>query len=449
MSRKVERTKSTGMGGRQNNGQQVMEWIKRRGSLSTQDAHVRHRRGSEKPQITFTNDIKDYQLLYMIGQGATANVFMGKYTKMDVLIAIKQINIERFERHHIDEVRNEIQIMSICRHPNLLPIHKSFINTSHLWIITPIQNGGSCLDLLKLQFPSGIDEVSCATIMRQVLQGLMYLHNNDLIHRDIKCANMLICRDTGLVQLSDFGVSKTLMDYGRKKNRKTFVGTPAWMAPELMEEREYNEKADMWSFGITLIELATGKAPYSHFPPLKAILMTLKNPSPTLEIDEIQQSYSKSAKMVVDNCLSKDPSERASSSVLNDHPFFKKAKQPLSLVSNVHLDALPPLHERAITTNRETSIEEEQIKWDFGEMQLNRKDSNESKDSGYVSRNNSISRKSSLGRRDSINSQDTETSQKGRFTMEMPVSPGISRAASVERVSRFQIQRQRSDSSSP
>eukprot|EP00835_Amoeboradix_gromovi_P001447 NODE_66_length_23959_cov_0.323009.p2 type:complete len:442 gc:universal NODE_66_length_23959_cov_0.323009:13521-14846(+) len=421
-------------------GQQVMEWIKRRGSLNNQAQPNRLRRGSEKPSVNFTNDIKDYQLLYMIGQGGSANVFMGKYTKMDMMIAIKQINIEKFERHHIDELRNEIQIMSLCRHPNLLPIHKSFINEQHLWVITPVQNGGSCLDLLTLQFPTGVDEISCATIMRQCLQGLLYLHNNDLIHRDVKCANLLICKDTGLVQLSDFGVSKTLMDYGRKKNRSTFCGTPAWMAPELLEEKEYDEKADIWSFGITMIELATGKAPYSHFPPLKTILMTLKNPSPSLLIDEISQNYGKVAKQLVDTCLKKDPSERSSSEILNEHSFFKKAKQPLSLVSNLHLDSLAPLHERSISSRRETSFEEEQIKWDFGEMQIDRKHSEESKDSGY----SSLSRRSSH-RRDSINSQDTETSQIGRFIVE---SPALSRANSIERVSRFKVQRSLSKSES-
>ena len=431
MNRKVERARSSS-GTRENNGgQQVMEWIKRRSSLTSQNQGL-SRRASDKAQITFTNDIKDYQLLFMIGQGASANVFMGRYTRMDVQVAIKQINIERFERHHIDEVRNEIQIMSICRHPNLLPIHKSFINQQHLWIITPVQSGGSCLDLLKLQFPNGVDEISCATIMRQVLQGSLYLHNNELIHRDIKCANLLICKDTGLVQLSDFGVSKTLMNYGRKTNRSTFVGTPAWMAPELMEEKEYDEKADVWSFGITIIELATGKAPYAHYPPLKTILMTLKNPSPTLLIDEIQQSYSKMSRQIVDICLQKEPQFRGSTELLNEHSFFKKAKQPSWLVDKLHLSALPPLHERAITTNRESSFEEEEIKWDFGDMTLNRKDSHVSKDSGYMSRNSSFSRKSSVGRksslgngrRDSMSSQDTETSQKGRFTMVSPVVEG-------------------------
>ncbi len=442
---RLERAKS---GGRKQStsGQQVMEWIKRRGSLTNQTGSVgRSRRNSEKPLITYTNDIKDYQLLYIIGQGASANVHMGRYIKMDKLVAIKQIHIEKFERHHIDELRNEIQIMSICRHPNLLPIHKSFINQENLWIITPVQNGGSCLDLIRLKYPSGVDEISCATILKQVLQGLLYLHNNDLVHRDIKCANMLICKDTGLVQLSDFGVSKTLMDYGRKKNRSTFVGTPAFIAPEVMEEKEYDERADIWSLGITLIELATGKAPYAHFPPLKIILMTIKNPPPELMIDEMEQVYTKQAKQVVGLCLQKDPQKRALVTELNEHGFFKKAKQPLSLVTTLHLNSLPPLHERPVSTNRESINEEEQINWDFGDINLDRKVSSESKDSGYVSRKSSFSRKTSSGRRDSIDSQDTESSLKGRFTIETPTqSPNLSRSASIERVSRFQVQRPQS-----
>ena len=136
-----------------------------------------------------------------------------------------------FERNQIDELRREIQIMSLSKHPNLLPIYSSFVNGSRLYIVTPFLSSGSCLDIMKTAFPQGLDETCIATILKQALQGLDYLHKNGLIHRDVKAGNLLM-DETGFVQLADFGVSSSLMDNGERRGvRKTFVGTPCWMAP--------------------------------------------------------------------------------------------------------------------------------------------------------------------------------------------------------------------------
>ena len=178
-------------------------------------------------------------------------------------------------------------------------------------------------------------------------QGPRLRANGNVYCRDVKAGNLLLDKD-GHIELADFGVSSSLMETGERKGvRKTFVGTPCWMAPEVMEpDRGYDEKADIWSFGITSIELAYGQAPFAKFPPMKVLLLTLQNPPPTLERNHPKRKYSRAFKDMVDACLQKDPHKRPSAEKLLQHPFFKQAKKPNYLVYEV-VGKLAPLEERA------------------------------------------------------------------------------------------------------
>jgi len=157
------------------------------------------------------------------------------------------------------------------------------------------------------------------------------------------------------------------METGERKGlRKTFVGTPCWMAPEVMEQSGYNYKADIWSFGITALELATGHAPFAKYPPLKVLMLTLQNEPPTLDRDQASHKFSRTFKEMIDSCLIKDPSRRPTSEKLLQHPFFKQAKKKSYLVSTI-LHDIPPLTQ--ITHIKKTPQprvnHEKGISWDF------------------------------------------------------------------------------------
>ncbi|KAF8752439.1 hypothetical protein HU200_011962 [Digitaria exilis] len=292
----------------------------------------------------FPTNSDEYKLYEEIGEGVSATVYRALCVPLDIMVAIKVLDLEKCN-NDLDGIRREVQTMSLIDHPNLLRAYCSFTHGHQLWVVMPYMAAGSALHIMKTSFPEGFDEPVIATLLREVLKALVYLHSQGHIHRDVKAGNILI-DSNGAVKLGDFGVSACMFDTGnRQRARNTFVGTPCWMAPEVMQQLHgYDYKADIWSFGITALELAHGHAPFSKYPPMKVLLMTLQNAPPGLDYER-DKRFSKSFKDLVATCLVKDPRKRPSSEKLLKHSFFKHARSAEYLARSI-VDGLPPLGER-------------------------------------------------------------------------------------------------------
>ncbi|KAH7492178.1 hypothetical protein KRP22_002265 [Phytophthora ramorum] len=284
----------------------------------------------------------EYQIIEQIGQGAFAKVWKAYCAPKKIHVAIKIMDLEKITTS-FEDIRAEVQTMKMTNHPNVLKCYCSFVHKDQLWLVTQLMNKGSCLHVMNLLkkkgLGEGLKEEFVAVILHETLKGLQYFHENGQIHRDIKAGNILLDSE-GHVVIADFGVSGWMMEGGdRRKNRQTFVGTPCWMAPEVMEQvRGYDYKADIWSLGITALELAKGYAPYARFQPMKVLLLTLQEDPPSLRTyddDGSGHQFGRHFKDVVKLCLQKDPSKRPGTSALLKHSFLKKAGDTVYLARNL------------------------------------------------------------------------------------------------------------------
>ncbi|URE31781.1 hypothetical protein MUK42_17997 [Musa troglodytarum] len=289
----------------------------------------------------------DYKLLEEVGHGASATVYRAIYVPANEIVAVKRLDLDRCNSN-LDDIRREAQTMSLIDHPNVISAYCSFVVERFLWVVMPFMAEGSCLHLMKFSYPDGFEEHVICSILKETLKALEYLHRHGHIHRDIKAGNILLDK-SGVVKLGDFGVSACMFDKGdRQRARNTFVGTPCWMAPEVLQPGSgYDFKADIWSFGITALELAHGHAPFSKYPPMKVLLMTLQNAPPGLDYDR-DKKFSKSFKEMIAMCLVKDQTKRPTVEKLLKHSFFKHAKPPEISLKSI-LSDLPPLWDRVKT----------------------------------------------------------------------------------------------------
>jgi len=250
-----------------------------------------------------------------LGKGASGSVYRAISNTDNNVYAIKQVPLSA---KTLTATIKEIKFMSGVQHPNTLRYYTCYRKENDVWIVMEICDIGSVLDILN-KTDNGLEESCIAAITAQVLRGLDYLHSEaKTIHRDIKSANLLV-NSKGEVKIADYGTAAEA-----DVPRTTVIGSSYWMAPETIDQRGYDSKADIWSLGITLIEMAEKDPPFFKLEPhevVRAIVQqsppTLKNPSGwTLEFRD-----------VVKVCLNRDPKKRASAAALLQHPWIQTAVQ--------------------------------------------------------------------------------------------------------------------------
>ncbi|XP_041436333.1 serine/threonine-protein kinase TAO3-like isoform X2 [Xenopus laevis] len=264
----------------------------------------------EDPERVFVN-------LHEIGHGSFGAVYFATNSTTNEVVAIKKMSYSGKQMNEKwQDIIKEVKFLQQLKHPNTIEYKGCYLNDHTAWLVMEYCLG-SASDLLEVH-KKPLQEVEIAAITHGALQGLAYLHSHNMIHRDIKAGNILLT-EPGQVKLADFGSAS------KSSPANSFVGTPYWMAPEVilaMDEGQYDGKIDIWSLGITCIELAERKPPLFNMNAMSALYHIAQNESPTLQSNEWMDSF----KAFVDYCLQKIPQERPTSLELLRHDFVRRER---------------------------------------------------------------------------------------------------------------------------
>ncbi|PKA65878.1 Mitogen-activated protein kinase kinase kinase ANP1 [Apostasia shenzhenica] len=266
--------------------------------------------------VTREDPSTKYELLHELGKGSYGAVYKARDIKTSELVAIKVISLSEGEEGY-EEIRGEIEMLQQCSHPNVVRYFGSYQGEEYLWIVMEYCGGGSAADLMSVT-EEPLNESQIAYICREALKGLAYLHSIFKVHRDIKGGNILLT-EQGEVKLGDFGVAAQLTRTMSKRN--TIIGTPHWMAPEVIQESRYDGKVDVWALGVSAIEMAEGLPPRSSVHPMRVLFMISSEPAPMLEDKE---KWSLLFHDFIAKCLTKDPRLRPTATEMLKHKFIER-----------------------------------------------------------------------------------------------------------------------------
>lgn len=279
--------------------------------------------GTEKKKKQYEHVKRDlnpeefWEIIGELGDGAFGKVYKAQNKETNVLAAAKVIDTKSEEE--LEDYMVEIDILASCDHPNIVKLLDAFYYENNLWILIEFCAGGA-VDAVMLELERPLTESQIQVVCKQTLEALNYLHDNKIIHRDLKAGNILFTLD-GDIKLADFGVSAK--NTRTIQRRDSFIGTPYWMAPEVVmcetsKDRPYDYKADVWSLGITLIEMAEIEPPHHELNPMRVLLKIAKSEPPTLAQPS---KWSPNFKDFLKKCLEKNVDSRWTTSQLLQHPF--------------------------------------------------------------------------------------------------------------------------------
>lgn len=276
--------------------------------------------------MQFPTRQEDYSLFKEISSGSWKH-YPAIVTETNVKVSV-EIYDTSTDHPDWDMFNNHIRNLRMMKHENIVNIYTCFPVYDTLWIVKPLMEAGSCVNIMERIWPHGFtDEILIATILKATLNALVYMHNLPKTHQGVKAGNILI-NNAGEIKLSD---SRVADETDPEKNHQFH-----WMAPEVCSSESHCVKADIWSLGITAMEIAFGRTPYSNFVTTKVLLLTMYVDPPTIDIyEDADHQISKEFNNVIKACLVKDPMVRISARDLLRMNFFKKAKTSNYVIENL------------------------------------------------------------------------------------------------------------------